>query len=189
MSLVNFNLKGNNSVLPLSRRVKMLCVCVRQKWPRWSLWAESRLQRGWKSRESCQLLLLILHVLCGLMTLLSFNYLRVSKVKLARWLAFLKLGTWICNCWKLNQTWRHPQRCISAPPLLRPGDHLELFLLSAFMDNEQTLRRPMLHRLRHPPHFSTFQLGTVPSLLVLHSHRCFSNIMSSALTFAQLKSL
>ena len=189
MSLVHFNFKGNNSVLPLTGRIKMLCVCVRQKWPRWSLWAESRLQRGWKSRESCQLLLLILHVLCGLMTLLSFNYLRVSKVKLARWLAFLKLGTWICNCWKLNQTWKHPQRCISAPSLLRPGSHLELFLLSAFMDNEQTLRRPMLHRLRHPPHFSTFQLGIVPSLLVLHSHRCCSNIMSSALTFAQLKSL
>ena len=102
---------------------------------------------------------------------------------------FLKLETWICNCWKLNQTWKHPQRCISAPSLLRPGAHLELFLLSPFMENEQTLRRPMLHRLRHPPHFSTFQLGTVPSLLVLHSHRCCSNIMSSALTFVQLKSL
>ena len=186
MSLISFNFKGNTSVLPLSRRVKMLCGCVGQKWPRWSLWAESRLQRRWKSRESCQLLLLILHVLCGLLMLPSFNYLRVSKVKLAQWLSLFKLGDALNFGSAFNNCKFMSQHCISAPPLHRPGDHLELFSLSAFLDNEQTLRRPMLHRLRHPPHFSTFPLGTVPSLLVLHSHRCFSNIMSSALTFSQL---
>ena len=140
MSLISFNFKGNTSVLPLSRRVKMLCGCVGQKWPRWSLWAESRLQRRWKSRESCQLLLLILHVLCGLLMLPSFNYLRVSKVKLAQWLSLFKLGDALNFGSAFNNCKFMSQHCISAPPLHRPGDHLELFSLSAFMDNEQTFR-------------------------------------------------